>query len=112
MKQITAILLICTLFLSQYGRFLSYMECRISRLVGQDTTAPCDCQQLLSQTLGEDARDMPVARTTPSDFDEYYLPAAQWMLSVQGGLHITYPAARAERYHPPFLTGIFRPPRT
>jgi hypothetical protein len=87
------------------------MECRISHLVDQNTTEPCDCQQQLPQTISEDARDMPVARTTPSDFEEYYLPAAQWMLSVPGGLHITYPATCEERYNPPSHTGIFRPPR-
>ena len=95
--------------LSQYGRFLAYVQCAISGIV--DPGAPCDCEKQVPPEVRGDARDLPPPKGMNVSFEEYYLPAHPY----EGGA----PSAATEqpRYGPAAdytfssVTGVFRPPR-
>ncbi len=109
MKKAGAILLLCTLLLSQYGRFLAYVRCAISGLV--DPSAPCDCEQQLPQAVkGDDARDMTPPKGMDVVFEEYYLPATPWQLA--GLTTTTAPryGDRRQAHSSDHTTEVFRPP--
>ena len=61
------------MILSQYGRFLAYVQCAISGIV--DPGAPCDCEKQVPPEFRGDARDLPPPKGMNVSFEEYYLPA-------------------------------------
>ena len=111
MRKLTAIFLISSLLLVQYSRFLFYMECRISHFVTAGPLEPCDCQKQIPPGIGEDPKDMPVAKAGHPDFEDIYLPAPVWALYIPGGRRVIYAPACAKRHPVPFLEGMLRPPR-
>jgi len=59
-KQITTILLLACFILFQYGRVVSYWECRLSNTF-KATSEKCDCGQLINDVIdGSDSNPAPV----------------------------------------------------
>ena len=109
MKKAGAILLLCSLLLSQYGRFLAYVRCAISGLV--DPSTPCDCEQQLPQAVkGDDARDMTPPKGMDVVFEEYYLPASPWQLADPFGPTIAPCADHRHIHTSDHTSDVFRPP--
>ncbi|HTJ12792.1 MAG TPA: hypothetical protein VL547_12230 [Dinghuibacter sp.] len=109
MKKAGAILLLCTMLLSQYGRLVAYVRCAISGLV--DPNAPCDCEQQAPQALkGDDAREMTPPRGMDIVFEEYYLPASPWQIDGRPATSPRRFAHGCRPYTSAFIADIFRPP--
>lgn len=109
MKKITAICLVCTLFLSQYGRFLAYVQCAISGLI--DPNAPCECERQVPESLKVTPHELPPPKGMNVSFEEFYLPAPAWKLEAPGRtLQGKGCSSTADYTHSP-VSGIFRPPR-
>jgi hypothetical protein len=108
-RKLTAICLCCALILSQYGRFLAYVQCTISGFVSPGE--PCDCEKQVPADYKADARDLPPPKGMNVAFEEFYLPVAPWAIQAPPVKQPATPYSRRSGYAFLHLADIFRPPR-
>jgi hypothetical protein len=109
-KKIASIFLACTLLLSQYGRFFSYIQCEVTGWVSQDSTQECDCQKQNPLSYAGDAKDLPPAKNAGFSFEEYDLPLTILAIIAPADIDLAKKDGYCDHYTHTAVTGIFRPP--
>jgi hypothetical protein len=99
------------MFLSQYGRFLAYVQCAFDNMLDPTGHAQCDCEKQLPPAVRGDDKELPPPKGMNVAFEEYYLPSIPWRLSIP--LANTVLAGRGDPgiYAFTKTNDIFRPPR-
>jgi hypothetical protein len=108
MRRLSAILLLICFFAIQYGRIMSYWECRLRAAT---TAAKCDCEKIMAQADDKKlhyAASFPVKGIFEEVYDHAYcsLPAPLAIAPAGTSIPLTdTPLPDAAAY------GIFQPPR-
>ncbi|WP_127130164.1 hypothetical protein [Pseudoflavitalea rhizosphaerae] len=108
MRRLTALLLLICFFAIQYGRIMSYWECR---LMATTAAAKCDCEKIMAQAddkKGHFATSFPTKGISEEVYDHSYcsLPG---LLAIAPESKIIPPAASP--LSDASAKGIFQPPR-
>lgn len=112
MFKTTASILILSLFiLTQYGRQLAYLQCKVENFSVKKDTASCDCEKDYSNDLSKTDNKLPPQKThIHISLDEYYL-----MNETDHFSFMTDPPEKFSTRSISFLTSfngnIFHPPR-
>jgi hypothetical protein len=108
MRRVTALLLLICFFAIQYGRIMSYWECR---LMASTAAAKCDCEKIMAQSddkQGHFAASSPVKGISEEVYDHAYY-------SLPGQLAIAPASNTISLQATPLCdastNGIFQPPR-
>ncbi|QEC42702.1 hypothetical protein [Pseudobacter ginsenosidimutans] len=108
MQRLTALLLLICFFAIQYGRIMSYWECR---LMAATAAAKCDCEKIMAQAdekKGHFAASFPVKGISEEVYD-HACCSLPGLLAIAPASKIIYtqssPLTDAD------VKGIFQPPR-
>lgn len=110
MKKFASILLACTLCLSQYGRFFSYIQCEIGNWIQSSDDQPCDCRQQNASPLTGDAKDLPPSKNGGLSFEEYEVPQLPKVYGIPPATSVVLTDAYQCSYAYTALSGIDHPP--
>jgi hypothetical protein len=107
MRRVTALLLLICFFAIQYGRIMSYWECR---LMAPTAAAKCDCEKIMAQSddkQGHFAASSPVKGISEEVYDHAYcsLPGLLAIAPASNNFLQATPLCDAS------TNGIFQPPR-
>ncbi len=73
-KTTAAILLITLFMLTQYGRQLAYLQCKVENFSVKTSTATCDCEKDQGYDFGKDNNQLPPQKAhVHISLDEYYV---------------------------------------
>jgi len=110
MKQCLSLLFFSLFFLSQYGKMLAYMECRITAVVESKTD--CDCGNTLQATDTDQNSSQPIHQHNLKNYTEEFFDH-EW-LTITDITIIPSPAFISQYKQdqlPGHLHGILQPPR-
>ncbi len=113
MQRLSVIALIIVFLLSQYGRNLAYLECRLYNLVQNGAGIRCDCEKMTPRTDAAGKPDVPpLQKATGVHLDEHFiqagpLPALDNTISIQKS---SWPVA-SQPARTGFASRLLRPPR-
>jgi hypothetical protein len=108
-RQVSTILLLATLLLSQYGKFFAYVECRFTNLLLANGTS-CECEKDIPLPFRAEARELP-PRTFNLSMDEYVIPQSLLNIAALTKRNTYKPSPLADHYAYTWSGNIFRPPR-
>ena len=73
-KTIASILLISLFMLTQYGRQLAYLQCKVENFSVKTSATTCDCEKDYGNDVGKDDNQLPPQKThVHISLDEYYV---------------------------------------
>jgi hypothetical protein len=111
MKQCLSILFLSLFFLSQYGKMLAYMECRITAAIESKTD--CDCGNTLQTADTDQNSSQPLHQHHLKNYTEEFFDH-EWLvkeeLTVRNNLPFTILLQQDQL--PGYLQGILQPPRS
>ena len=73
-KTTASILLISLFMLTQYGRQLAYLQCKVENFSVKTSATTCDCEKDYGNDVGKDDNQLPPQEThVHISLDEYYV---------------------------------------
>ena len=99
------------MFLSQYGRFLAYVQCAFDNMMDPTGHAQCDCEKQLPPAVRGDDKELPPPKGMNVAFEEFYLPSMPWELDMAAPATMIIGAGDPGAYAFLKPSDIFRPPR-
>ena len=109
MRKLVAIVCLTTFFALQYGKLVSFWNCKINAVI---TQAICDCEKLLIDVHKDDGQPNSPVAIAKEKTEERYFPADLLLncrpFIVNGTTSTSkYLRAAPEGFYPP----VFQPPR-
>ncbi len=110
MKQLLSIFFISVFFLSQYGKMLAYMECRITAAIESKTD--CDCGNTLQTADTDQNSSQPIHQHHLKNYTEEFFDH-EWLLKEElvGRNSLSFTILFRQDQLPGYLQGILQPPR-
>ena len=106
MRSLTAIICLTAFFALQYGKLVSYWQCRVTALY---TSTRCDCiQQLLDKNTDHTPHASATLKEKTVEITLFYEQAQSWQLPAMPVKHEMAYTEIIPRLH---TSAIFQPPR-
>jgi hypothetical protein len=111
MKQCLSILFLSLFFLSQYGKMLAYMECRIKAAVESKTD--CDCGNTLQTTDTDQNSSQPLHQHHLKNYTEEFFDH-KWLAEEEITCinDLPFTILFQQNQLPGYLQSILQPPRS
>lgn len=109
-RKTVSILFITLFLLTQYGKQLAYLQCKIENISSKSTAPACDCEKKYDKDPGAPDKLPPVKTHVHASTDEYYV-----IDEKAGHLENIIPAVKTTGHYNASLStfsgNIFHPPQ-